>query len=750
MNTDKIPPFERPDSRPERSEIDLRGLLLALYEDKWLIGVITGITFCLAAVGLLLQPHRYESNVLIQIENKSDSLGQLENVPSLFDIKASPSDVQKALMDSRFVLEPVVENLNLNIITGQHYFPLLGSFIQKRHHSSTLAKPWKGLSRFAWGGEKFKVAQFDIPHDYLNQNFKIIAKGNNAYDLYEPDNHFLLTGYVGKAASTTSKNKIPVKILVSSLFCNPGTEFRVQKNPVSTIVRRLQQNLTITDVGSITQMGNKTGILQLSLIGTDPLKLVFILNKIANVAYQEDIKNKSVEASKTLAFLTQQLPLIKNSLNEAEIALNDYRAKNGKLNLSAETQIFLDQMSGIEKKIAETKLKKNELLQYYTHEHPFIIELDSRQKQLQQELTSLQKKMKKLPAADQIALGLARDVRVKNELYLLLAKKMQELQVIAAGTVSDIRILSLARIPDEPLPNRVSTKLLASLFVSLGFGCLISLIRRALHRKVQDPRWIEQNLGIITAGIIPYSKKQNNTDRLLKKGLIGQSKLLAFNAPHDLSIEALRSLRTHLQFCLQSSANNVIAITGISPGVGKSFVASNFAYILADAGKRVLLIDGDIRRGHLFRYFNLNKSPGFSEVLSGAQPLQSAIQRLENPDLHILTSGAFMGKPSELLMGERFNEVIAQVSKHYDAVVIDTAPILAVTDGVIVAKQAGINFLLIGSGMHHAEEIEFAVKRLYSNNIKIQGAIYNNLHPDNSAYSYGKYRYRYYYNYENA
>jgi tyrosine-protein kinase Etk/Wzc len=584
----------------------------------------------------------------------------------------------------------------------------------------------------------------------LNKNFKIIAKGNNTYNLYDPDNHLLLTGYVGKSAATRSEEKIPVNILVSSLFSNPGTEFQVKKNPVSKIVKSLQKNLSIMDVGSTSQINNKTGILQLSLIDTDPLKLVSTLNKIAHVAFQEDTKNKSVEAAKTLAFLTQQLPLIKNSLNQAEVALNDYRAKNGKLNLSAETQIFLSQMSGIEKRISETRLKKNELLQYYTHEHPFIIELDSRQKQLQQELASLQTKMKKLPAADQIALSLARDVRVKNELYLLLAKKMQELQVIAAGTISDIRILSFAKIPDEPLPNRTSIKLAASLFVALGFGCLTALIRRALHRKVQDPRWIEQNLGLITAAIIPYSKKQNNTDRLLKKGLIGQSSILAFNAPHDLSIEALRSLRTHLQFSLQSSVNNVIAITGISPEVGKSFVASNFAYILADAGKRILLIDADIRRGHLFRYFNLNRSPGLSEVLTGTLSLQNAIQRLESPNLHILASGAYVGKPSELLMSERFNEIIQQVSKYYDAVVIDTAPILAVTDGVIVAKHAGINFLLIGSGMHHAEEIEFAVKRLYANNIKIQGVIYNNVHTESGAYGYGKYRYRYYYNYENA
>ncbi len=748
MNTDKTPPFERPNSQTEQREIDLRSLLLAVYEDKWLITIITGVIFCFIAGYLLLKPSRYESNALIQIENKSTNLGQLDSGTSLFDMKASRSDVQKALMSSRFVLEPVVNRLNLNIIAEPQYFPLIKFFIQK-HPTSALAKPWRGLSRFAWGGEKIQVNQFNIPHDFLKLNFTIIAKEANTYELYDSDNHLLLTGHVGALASSKPGSNIPVSILISSLMSNPGAKFHLQKIPTNEIVEKLQKELTINDVGS-SQINNKTGILQISLIGTDPKKLVSIINMITNVAFQEDTKNKSIEAAKTLAFLNQQLPQIKNSLNQAEVSLNDYRAKNGKLNLPAETHILLEQMADIEKKISETRLKRIELLQYYTQQHPFILEIDSRQNKLQEELLSLQGTMKKLPAQDQIALRLARDVRVKSELYLLLAKKMQELQVIAAGTVSDIRILSFAKNPDEPLSNRTLLKLVASFFVALGCGFFTALLRRALHQKVQDPLWIEQNLGIITAAIIPYSKKQNNIDRLLKKGLIGQSNILAFNAPHDLSIEALRSLRTHLQFSLQSSTNNIIAITGISPEIGKSFVASNFAYILADAGKRILLIDADIRRGHLFRYFNLNKSPGLSEVLTGTMSLQNAIQTLESPNLHILSSGAFVGKPSELLMNERFNDIIEQVSKDYDAVVIDTAPILAVTDGVIVAKHAGINFLLIGSGMHHAEEIEFGVKRLYANNVKIQGVIYNNVQGESRTYGYGKYRYRYYYNYENA
>lgn len=737
-------------NKEKNREIDLRNLILSIFEDKWLIMLITGMFFGIGALYIMIKPAEYKSNALIQIENKSNNLGEFDSLPKLFDMKASPSDVQKALIDSRFVLEPVVEQLSLNISAEPHYLPIFGAFIARHHTDSTLAKPWLKYSRFAWGGEKIKIDQLDVAPKYQGKKLIVLSDGKNNYQLFSQKYGFILAGTVGKSATTPPGAVDPVSILISSLVANPGTQFIVQKTPASAIIDTLEKNLTITEIGSTDQLNIKTGILELSLIGIKPEQLVDTLNKIVSVAYQEDMKNKSMEAAKTLDFLSQQLPEVKDSLNQAEVALNNYRAKSGKLNLNVETELFLNQIADIEKQIGETQLKKEELLQFYTPEHPFIQALESRQRQLHEALAKLQATMKKLPAEDQVALSLARDVRVKGELYLLLSKKMQELQVVAAGTVSDIRVLSLAKLPDEPLPRKIPLKLAALLLIGLLLGSLTSLVRRSWHHKIQDPRWIEENLGIITAGIIPHSKKQNNIDRLIKKGLVSNNSILALSSPHDLSIEALRSLRTHLQFNLQTSKNNIISITGISPGVGKSFVAGNFACLLADAGKRVLLIDGDIRRGHLYKYFKMKKSPGLSDLLQNNLNLSNVVQTMQNSRLDLLTAGTFITKPSELLMSDAFNELLQTASKAYDVVIIDTAPILAVTDGVIVAKQAGINFLLIGSGMHQAEEIEFAVKRLYSNNITLQGVIYNNVHNETGLYSYGKYRYRYYYDYENA
>lgn len=739
-----------PPQSAKQSELSLRDLLLTLYESKWLIIIFTFLFCSISAMTLLQKPHIFESTALIQIENKPTSMGQLEGAASLFDMKASPSDVQKALLSSPFILEPVISQLALCIKTAPHYMLYLGNFIQKHPDLSRFIPKWPFLSRYSWGNEQIKADIFEVPAEYLKKNFRIIVDEDaRSYKLYDPTGQYLLSAKVGELATTAPGNSLKIKILISQWIAHPRIEFFIQKNSKIKEVADLQQNLTITDVGASTKISTQTGILQLSLKGYNPQKLAAILNQIIQVAVQKDNTNKSVEAAKTLNFLNQQLPVIKNSLSEAELALNEYRAKNGKINLTVESHLLLDRVAEIETKINQTQLQKNELLQYYTDVHPFVVALVERQRQLQRELTHLQTLMKKLPSEDQVALSLSREVRVKNHLYLLLSQKMQELQVIAAGTVSDIRVLSFAKIPEEPISNKTLLKLIAALIAGLMLGCLAAAIRKSLHQKIYDPRWVEQNLGVIIAAVIPYSKKQVNNERLIKKGLIHKPPLLALNASYDLSIESLRSLRTHLHFCLQTSNNNIVAITGISPQIGKSFVASNFAYLLADINKKILLIDGDIRRGHLYKYFNLKQSPGLSEVLSGECSLAAGVQ-VFNENLHVLTAGSYKNKPAELLMSNRFNDIIQLVSHGYDTVIIDTAPILAVTDGVIVAKHAGVNFFLVGSGMHHAEEIEFAIKRMYSNEIKIHGVIFNNIRSEAGINSYGKYRYRYYYNYENV
>ncbi|MBS0351693.1 MAG: polysaccharide biosynthesis tyrosine autokinase, partial [Proteobacteria bacterium] len=533
-----------------------------------------------------------------------------------------------------------------------------------------------------------------------------------------------------------------IAIQVRSLQANPGTEFFIRNNFTGDVIADIQKRLSITEVGSTDQLNMKTGILKISLVDKDPQRLASIVNTITETALQADSDNKISEANKTLDFLSKQIVAVKKSLDQAESALNQYRTQNNKLNLSVETELLLNNISDVEKQIFETDLKKNELLQYYTANHPFITQLNDRKQQLQQKLDLLEKQVKAIPEQNQVAISLVRDVKVKNQLYLLLFQKMQELQVVAAGTMSDIRILAKAQYPEKPQPQHLSIKLPGALFISLVFGILLGLIRTALYRKVQDPTWTEQNFNISNLAIIPYSKKQVTINQLIKKNINIGSRILAFNAPHDLSIEALRSLRTHLQFTIQMNQNHIISILGISPNIGKSFVSTNLAYLMAEAGKRTLLIDSDMRRGRINSYFELQKSPGLSEYLKGSA--KDVIQKTGHPNLEIITSGQSTNDSSELLTRPQLGYLIQNLVHQYEFIIIDTPPILAVTDSLIVAKMANINILLLGSDTHHTDEIEYAFKRLSTNEIKLQGTVYNQTKPE----KYSQKKYHYYYEYE--
>jgi tyrosine-protein kinase Etk/Wzc len=223
--------------------------------------------------------------------------------------------------------------------------------------------------------------------------------------------------------------------------------------------------------------------------------------------------------------------------------------------------------------------------------------------------------------------------------------------------------------------------------------------------------------------------------------------VLAKSDPSDPAIEALRSLRTNLQFALTESSSNIIAIEGPAPSVGKSFVACNFAHVLAAFGERVLLIDGDLRRGILHRAFGLDRAPGMSDVLSSDVTLSSALRHTAEPNLDFLSSGTHRPNPSEMLGSARLRQLLDQASSAYDLVLVDTPPVLAVTDAALVARCAGVNLLVLRSGEHNAREIKVALKRLRHAGAPMHGIIINDALMGASRYGrygqYGYYRYEY-------
>jgi tyrosine-protein kinase Etk/Wzc len=311
-----------------------------------------------------------------------------------------------------------------------------------------------------------------------------------------------------------------------------------------------------------------------------------------------------------------------------------------------------------------------------------------------------------------------------------------------------VQILDGAHLPDGPIPTNKLALFFGSILGGFILGALAVITRNLLHRKVSDPMMVEKKFGLTNLAIIPYSNKQQEL-YLAHNPKQHMVPLLAQADPRDLSIEALRSLRTSLQFALIDARNNVMTIIGVAPGIGKSFVSVNFAYLLADAGKKILLIDGDIRKGHLRDYFQVGKSKGLTEIICGTAKFEEVVIHGQHPKLDFLATGEYPPNPSELLMSQKFKEFIEDVSKHYDLVIIDTAPILAVTDAAIIAQHTGANFIVLASDMHDTAEIELALKRFAANKVHINGMIFNfskpqkGLYRSGHAHKYGKYQYEY-------
>jgi tyrosine-protein kinase Etk/Wzc len=221
---------------------------------------------------------------------------------------------------------------------------------------------------------------------------------------------------------------------------------------------------------------------------------------------------------------------------------------------------------------------------------------------------------------------------------------------------------------------------------------------------------------------------------------------LALLDPQDLAVEAIRSLRTSLQFALADSKNNVVLVSGPRPAVGKSFVLVNLAVLLADSGKRVLLVDADMRKGRLHTYFGMERVSGLSEVLAGTLDPTEATRATQHPNVAFISTGTLPPNPSELLLNARFGQFMAQASSGFDLVLVDAPPVLAVTDAAIMAHHAGVTLLVLRAGLHPLREIALTTARMQQNGVRPNGFIIN----DVTAHigRYGKYGYHYQYEYK--
>ncbi|CAM3170425.1 polysaccharide biosynthesis tyrosine autokinase [Vibrio rarus] len=721
---------KRPQQTAQPDVIDLGKLLGLLLDGKWII-LFTTFVFAIVGIGYaLLATPIYKADALVQVEQKSSGFSALTEGMSDMFAPESQATTEIEIVKSRMVLGKTVDKYNLTTIATPIYIPVIG----------------KGLAKRFGDEAEIKVERFDIP-DYADTVGYTITLDNaeaGEYSLHQNDK-LVLKGKVGelaKAKITPNQNAQGISLFISHIRGKQGQQFSLGKRSKLDATQWLSSLLTVSE------RGKQSGILSFGFEGENKALIINILNDITNNYFLQNVDRNAAEAENSLKFLSKKLPEIKEQLTINENKLNQYRQDNESVDLGLEAQSKLKVMVELEAQLNQLTFKESELSQRFTKQHPAYIAVLEKRKTLENQKRRMEAEIKKMPKTQREVLRLTRDVEVNQQIYLQLLNKSQELSVVKASTVGNVRILDKAEVYSNPIkPKKPLIVVLATLLGGM-LSVAFVLLKSAFHKGIENPDQIEE-LGLSVYATIPKSDQQLKIDQLTikkhrgKKYAAGELLLSEVN-PADLSVEALRSLRTSLHFAMMEAKNNIIMITGPSPGIGKSFVSLNLANIIAASGQKVLVIDADLRRGYLGKHVKLPHKLGLSDLLVNDKTIDEVIHKDFTHNLDVMTKGKTPPNPSELLMHARFEDMLQWASENYDIVILDTPPILAVTDAGIMGRHAGTTLMITRFAATGTKELEVAVDRLDQAGVATKGIILNAVEKTASSYySYGYYNYAY-------
>ncbi|MDE1582000.1 polysaccharide biosynthesis tyrosine autokinase [Klebsiella pneumoniae] len=705
----------------DADEIDLGRLIGEFIDHRKLIISVTSLFTLVALIYAIFATPIYQADALIQVEQKQAN-AILSNLSQMLPDSQPQSAPEIALIRSRMILGKTVDDLNLQARVKQKYFPLLG----------------RGFARLS--GDKpgsLSISRLYIPeNDNDTPEIILTVKERNSFSISVGD--FIINGKVGELLDERG-----ISLKVDEISAKPGTEFSI------VYVSRLKAITDLQDDIAVADQGKDTGMLTLSLTGDNPVLIERILNSISENYLAQNIARQAAQDAKSLEFLSKQLPQVRGDLDQAEDKLNQYRRKSDSVDLSLEAKAVLDQIVNVDNQLNELTFRESEISQLYTKEHPTYKALMEKRKTLQDEKAKLNKRVSAMPETQQEILRLSRDVESGRAVYMQLLNRQQELNIAKSSAIGNVRIIDNAVTQPKPVKPKKVFIVLSGIIFGIVFSAGIVLLRVFLRRGIETPEQLEE-LGINVYASIPVAEKFTKSvvqrKGWNKKSVDEIQGFLAVDNPADLAIEAIRSLRTSLHFAMMEARNNVLMISGASPNAGKTFVSSNLAAVISQTGKKVLFIDTDMRKGYTHKLFNESNTNGLSDILSGKIEINKAIKTITSAGFDYISRGMAPPNPAELLMHRRFGELLNWASENYDIVVLDTPPILAVTDAAVIGNYAGTTLMVARFELNTAKEIEVGIKRFEQTGVVVKGCILNGVvKKASSYYGYGYNHYGYSY-----
>lgn len=689
---DKVLPPAQTSAAPD--DIDLLQLLATLFDHRWFIGLYSLLCALAGFIYVQCVTPVYTASSLLQIEsNQVSSL--VSNFSKMLPGVATQPEMttEISLITSRMVLGQTIDKLSLSTVVSPD------------------SVPDRLMAHFSAHPSVVSIESLDVPEAWGEKPLWLTVTGPQTYTLDSREG-LTLSGVTGQPVG-----KAHFRITVSELSAPVGRVYTVHKRAVQESLEALRQSLSVSNAPKDSE------VVALSMRGTEPQKIERILNTIMDSYLRQNIARKSEQSARSLAFLDEQLPRLRAGLADAESRLNTFRKNNDSVDLSLEAKSALETLVALDTQLNELTFRESEISKLYTKDHPAYRALLEKRSTLQAERERIAKNISKMPETQQNILRLTRDVQSGQETYMLLLNKKQELSIVHASTVGNVRIIDPALTQSTPVSPRKSLVVCLAFMLGLIVTSGLVLVRNMLHRGIGRPEEIEA-LGLSVYATIPHSDYQYPLDYHETDSPV--MTILALLMPTNITVEAIRGLRTSMHFASINSDNRIIAITGTAPGVGKSFIISNLAVVTASSGQRVLLIDGDMRRGYLHRTFCIRQGVGLSDILAGNGTAEEAIHHVDTEGgLDVICRGKVPPNPSELLMRPAFEHLLSWAQAHYDIVLLDTPPVLTVTDAALVCRLASHVFLVTRFSHTRIKEVELSAHRLTNSGIPLTGVVIN-------------------------
>ena len=717
--------------------VGLLDMFNVLRDSKWLIAGSIALAVAAAGAYAILVPPTYEAMTLIQIEEgkagNSGGISALNETSALFESR-SPANAEISILRSNLILDHAIDRLGLDIEARPKHVPVIGHWLSSR--ATAPSKPgFLGLPGYVTGNESIQVGKFVVPRELDGKTFTVTLTGTG-YSLREPGGNVVLNGRIGKPQAFTVRGN-PGEMLVNSAAGSVGAEFLVKRQARAALLSDLQRSL------SVEEQGKQSGVLRVKLTGRDADRVARTLNEISDYYVQQNIERRVAEVNKALDFVTGHLPDLRAQLQQTEQQLSRLRSRRGTFDISTEGRLTLEQSRGLQATLGELQRKRQDLQATYLGQHPVMRALEAQIATVTSELANVSGRIRTMPALEQELLGLNRELKVNSDLYVNLLNSAQQLGLAKQSRGGNVRVVDRARAPDEPAGPPAAAILAFGGTAGLVLGVSLALLRVGLRRGVTDPTEIEDHAAISVLTTVPMSREQRFLSRRIRSAA-NDSHVLATRFPLDPAVESLRNMLTLLPYATPESGSNIVVITGPTHSVGKSFISLNLAAVVGASGARVLLVDGDLRKGQLAKSIGVSHNRGLSDLLAGRYKFEQVVHREVMPHVDFISTGQTPRSPADLLWARSIREVLKDNCAQYGTVIIDSPPVLAAADTAILSQQANAVFLVARAEVTSLREIQVSIKCLLQRGVHLKGVIFSGVDTSkrqNDLYGYSGYSY---------